>query len=119
MTGGVVLVLGTIGRNFAAGMTGGLAYVFDEDGSFAGRCNAELVELGRPVEEDEFNIRTLLLRHYEVTGSQRAADLLDRWETVRHQFVRVAPRGVKVTLPQAWITLRERVATERTGLERR
>jgi glutamate synthase (ferredoxin) len=109
MTGGVVLVLGTTGRNFAAGMTGGLAYVLDEEGSFPTRCNGDLVDIGELDEGDETNIRALLLRHLEVTGSARAADLLDRWELMRRQFVRVAPRGVQVVLPKAWITLRERV----------
>ncbi len=114
MTGGVVLVLGITGRNFAAGMTGGLAYVFDEDGGFASRCNTDLVELGALAPDDEANIRTLLLRHLEVTGSARARDLLDRWEAVRRQFVRVAPRGVKVQLPKSWPKLRERVIKEQT-----
>jgi glutamate synthase (ferredoxin) len=113
MTGGVVLVLGATGRNFAAGMTGGLAYVFDEEGSFPTRCNAEMVELDALEAEDEFNIRALLQRHLEVTGSQRAADLLDRWDSVRSQFVRVAPRGIQVKMPKAWIELRERVASVR------
>jgi glutamate synthase (ferredoxin) len=107
MTGGVVLVLGATGRNFAAGMTGGLAYVLDEDGSFPVRCNAELVELGRLEFEDEGNIRLLLQRHHELAGSPRAADLLERWSTVRDQFVRVAPRGVQVQANRAWIKLRE------------
>src|SRR5205823_14507617 len=86
MTGGVVLVLGATGRNFAAGMTGGLAYVFDELGDFATRCNAEMVELGAIDAEDALNIRALLARHLDVTGSPRAADLLDRWESVRDRF---------------------------------
>jgi glutamate synthase (ferredoxin) len=107
MTGGVVLVLGTTGRNFAAGMTGGLAYVLDEEGSFPVRCNAELVELGRLDGVDEANIRALLQRHLEATGSPRAADLLSRWECVRGQFVRVAPRGIQVQAAQAWLKLRE------------
>jgi len=110
MTGGVVLVLGATGRNFAAGMTGGLAYVFDEEGSLATRCNAEMVELGALDADDELNIRALLTHHLELTGSPRAADLLDRWERVRGQFVRVSPRGMKVQMPQAWLDLRERVA---------
>jgi glutamate synthase (ferredoxin) len=110
MTGGVVLVLGATGRNFAAGMTGGLAYVFDEEGGFPIRCNAELVELGGLESEDEANIRALLARHLELTGSPRAADLLERWAQVRGQFVRVAPRGVQVQLPKSWLLLRERVA---------
>jgi glutamate synthase (ferredoxin) len=110
MTGGVVLVLGATGRNFAAGMTGGLAYVFDEEGSFATRCNPEMVELGAVDDEDDSNIRALLERHLELTGSLRAADLLERWQSVRGQFVRVSPRGLKVQMPQAWLELRERVA---------
>jgi glutamate synthase (ferredoxin) len=112
MTGGIVLVLGATGRNFAAGMTGGVAYVLDEDGSFPVRCNAELIELGQLDGDDEANIRTLLQRHLELTGSPRAADLLDRWEHVRDQFVRVAPRGVKIQMNQAWIKLRERVLAQ-------
>jgi glutamate synthase domain-containing protein 3 len=110
MTGGVVLVLGATGRNFAAGMTGGLAYVFDEEGSFSTRCNAELVELGMLDAEDEANVHALLASHLDATGSPRAADLLARWERVRGQFVRVSPRGLKVRMPQAWLELRERVA---------
>jgi glutamate synthase (ferredoxin) len=113
MTGGIVLVLGITGRNFAAGMTGGVAYVLDEDGSFPVRCNAELIELGRLDSEDETSIRTLLERHLELTGSPRAADLLDRWERVRDQFVRVAPRGIKIEMNQAWIKLRERVLAQK------
>jgi len=114
MTGGVVLVLGATGRNFAAGMTGGLAYVFDEDGSFSIRCNAEMVELGAPDAEDEANIHALLTSHLDATSSPRAADLLARWERVRGRFVRVSPRGMKVHMPQAWLELRERVADERS-----
>jgi glutamate synthase domain-containing protein 3 len=110
MTGGVVLVLGATGRNFAAGMTGGLAYVFDEEGSFSTRCNTEMVELGALDAEDKANIRALLARHLDVTGSPRAADLLDRWKSVCDRFVRVSPRGMKVQMPEAWLELRERVA---------
>jgi glutamate synthase domain-containing protein 3 len=106
----VVLVLGVTGRNFAAGMTGGLAYVFDEEGSFSTRCNAEMVDLGALDTEDELNIRALLVRHLDLTGSPRAADLLDRWQSVRGRFVRVSPRGMKVQMPQAWLELREHVA---------
>jgi glutamate synthase (ferredoxin) len=109
MTGGAVLVLGSTGRNFAAGMTGGIAYVFDEDASFASRCNGELVELGRLDLEDEINIRGLLARHRELTGSPRAVALLDGWERVRAQFVRVAPRGVHVQQTKSWIALRGRM----------
>ncbi len=110
MTGGVVLVLGATGRNFAAGMTGGLAYVFDEQGDFAPRCNGEMVDLGRLDEGDEANVRALLLRHHELTGSPRAADLLARWEDVRERFWRIMPKGVEaVRLPQVLVKAREQV----------
>src|SRR5262249_13183122 len=113
MTGGVVLVLGATGRNFGAGMSGGLAYVLDEEGGFATCCNTDMVEFSPLEAEDEANIRALLERHLEVTGSPRAADLLDGWERVRGQFIRVIPRGTQAKMPQAWLELRERVAAER------
>jgi glutamate synthase (NADPH/NADH) large chain len=69
-----------------------------------------MVELGAPDAEDEANIRALLTRHLDATGSPRAAELLARWERVRGRFVRVSPRGLKVQMPQAWLELRERVA---------
>ena len=110
MTGGVVLVLGPTGRNFAAGMTGGLAYVFDEDGGFLSRCNGELVEVGALDAGDEENIRALLSRHLELTGSPRAADLLARWEEVRTRFWRIVPRGLStIRLPSALVRMREQV----------
>jgi glutamate synthase (NADPH) large chain len=92
MTGGRVLVLGRTGRNFAAGMSGGIAWVFDEDGTFASRCNPELVSLETlddPTEADE--VRTLLERHRALTGSERAAAILERWDDVVRCFVRVIP----------------------------
>ncbi len=110
MTGGVVLVLGPTGRNFAAGMTGGLAYLFDEEGGFPGRCNADLVEIGALDGQDEQNIRALLARHLELTGSQCAADLLAQWATARGRFWRVRPRGIEVIkLPAVLLRERERV----------
>jgi len=115
MTGGVALVLGATGRNFAAGMTGGLAYVFDQEGSFPIRCNTDMVDLDGLDANDEANIRALLLRHLEVTGSPRAADLLGRWETVRGRFVRVLPRGMKAEMPKAWLKLRGREVEAKTA----
>ena len=110
MTGGVVVVLGPTGRNFAAGMTGGLAYVFDEDGRFDSRCNTEFVDL-KPVDvQDDDDLRALLQRHLELTGSPRAADLLQRWDEVRGQFWRVHPRALEtVGRPAALLKLRESV----------
>jgi len=92
MTGGKVVILGRTGRNFAAGMSGGLAWVFDKDGTFRSRCNLELVGLEAmtdPAEIDE--VRTLIERHRDLTGSQRAAEILAGWDQNIACFVRVIP----------------------------
>jgi glutamate synthase domain-containing protein 3 len=96
MTGGVVVVLGPTGRNFAAGMSGGLAYVLDEGGGFASRCNAELVGLG-PVEDDA-RLRTLVEEHLARTGSSVAARLLTDWESSLGRFVQVLPHDYRRAL---------------------
>jgi glutamate synthase (NADPH) large chain len=119
MTGGIVAVLGRTGRNFAAGMSGGIAYVYDEDGSFATRCNPAMVELsaidpqrdpedgagrpdqrsrnvddfgmGDPLRHDAERLRILLERHVLHTGSKRARALLDDWSNALGKFVKVMP----------------------------
>ncbi len=116
MTGGVVVVLGRTGRNFAAGMSGGIAYVHDEDGDFERRCNTDIVELepvlraasaagagagaefaGRPdyhpdmTRFDEERLRGLVERHLHYTGSERARRLLEDWEREIARFVKVMP----------------------------
>jgi glutamate synthase (NADPH/NADH) large chain len=90
MTGGVVVVLGPTGRNFAAGMSGGVAFVLDEDGALARRCNLGLVEL-EPVAEraDLLLLRRLVRRHARLTGSARARALLQDWDATSTRFVRV------------------------------
>ncbi len=113
MTGGTVLVLGATGRNFAAGMSGGLAYVYDEDGSFAGRCNQAQVALdpvlnadeqlaaGIPLHQgltDEALLQRLLKRHQALTGSARAAALLEQWNVARTRFVKVFPHEYRRAL---------------------
>jgi glutamate synthase (ferredoxin) len=114
MTGGVVLVLGPTGRNFAAGMTGGLAYVHDELGSFPVRCNTDLVEMGTIDAEDEANIRALLERHVELTGSPRAAALLTNWGKERATFWRIRPRGaIAGKLPLTLLQVRNRAVNNR------
>ena len=109
MTGGTVAVLGKTGRNFAAGMSGGVAYVYDEDGQFARRCNTAMVAL-EPVLSaadqkttggasgawhngvaDETQLRKLLEEHNRWTGSKRARELLDTWDQARGRFVKVFP----------------------------
>jgi glutamate synthase domain-containing protein 2/glutamate synthase domain-containing protein 1/glutamate synthase domain-containing protein 3 len=101
MTAGVVVVLGEVGRNFAAGMTGGVAYVFDEHGSFRTRCNRELVELVRIAEHNSQAVRALIERHYEMTGSPRACELLSNWERSRDLFWQVVTQAEAARLADA------------------
>ncbi len=93
MTGGVVAVLGEVGRNFAAGMSGGVAYVFDELGSFRNRCNRELVRVVAVSDYEAQEARCLIERHCEATGSPRAFDLLKSWQSSRTLMLRIAPHA--------------------------
>jgi len=94
MTGGIVAVLGDTGRNFAAGMSGGIAYVFDGEGDFDERLNTDMVELERELgERDEAALRRLVENHAAYTDSDRAAELLENWEQVVGQFVKVMPEA--------------------------
>ncbi|EKU83761.1 glutamate synthase-related protein [Massilia timonae] len=120
MTGGTVVVLGETGRNFAAGMSGGVAFVYDPKGEFAGRCNTTMVNL-EPVlsakeqcdpavwhsqtrngerECDEVILRRLIERHFKHTGSTRARNLLDDWANSRSKFVKVFPTDYKRALEE-------------------
>ena len=84
-------MLGKTGRNFAAGMSGGVAYVLDEDGTFAGHCNKSMVELDPLDENDLTTVRGLIQRHFDYTHSQVAWRLLSGWrDTVKH-FIKVIP----------------------------
>src|SRR5439155_654025 len=87
--GGTVVVLGTTGRNFGAGMSGGVAYVYDEDGLFVRRCNTEMVELETVEDEDALTLHALVAEHALRTGSKRAKALLADWEAVLRKFVKV------------------------------
>jgi glutamate synthase (NADPH/NADH) large chain/glutamate synthase (ferredoxin) len=101
MTGGRVIVLGTTGRNFAAGMSGGIAYVLDEEGVFPDRCNMELVDLEEPMEADFEEIRALVMEHAARTASPVAERALAQWETLRGSWVKVFPRDYKRVLREA------------------
>jgi len=95
MTGGRVIVLGETGKNFAAGMSGGIAYVFEDGYDFAQRCNTEMVDLEYP-EEDDFNfIYMMLEKHHRYTNSVKAIELMSQWEMSRSKFVKVIPREYK------------------------
>jgi glutamate synthase (NADPH/NADH) large chain/glutamate synthase (ferredoxin) len=115
MTGGTVAILGKTGRNFAAGMSGGIAYVYDEDGQFAKRCNTAMVSLEKVLttaeqtdtisqgiwhrgETDEAQLKKLLEDHNRWTGSKRARELLDNWDLSRTKFVKVFPLEYKRAL---------------------
>jgi len=92
MTGGRVVVIGATGRNFAAGMSGGVAYVFDEDDNFKSRCNLETVTLERLDEGDLQEIEEVLKRHATYTHSDRAWQILALWEETAPKFVKVLPK---------------------------
>jgi len=126
MTGGTVAVLGKTGRNFAAGMSGGVAFVYDEDGQFASRCNLSMVSLEKVLTKaeqtatvdrgtwhngmtDEAQLRKLLEDHHRWTGSKRARELLDDWTVNRTRFVKVFPNEYKRALGE--IHYRKTLAT--------
>ncbi|TNJ38603.1 glutamate synthase large subunit [Chlorobaculum thiosulfatiphilum] len=96
MTGGKVIILGRTGRNFAAGMSGGAAYVYDVDGAFAGRCNQDMVSLSAVEAEDELEwLRSKIEQHAAVTGSDLASGLLAEWPNASQRFVKVLPNDYK------------------------
>jgi glutamate synthase (ferredoxin) len=101
MTGGRVVVLGRTGRNFAAGMSGGIAYVLDEDGDFAQRCNLQMVDLETldDAMEEDF-VKSLIARHVEFTKSARAQDILDNWNDYRQKLVKVMPLDYRRVLAE-------------------
>jgi glutamate synthase (NADPH/NADH) large chain len=141
MTGGIVVVLGKTGRNFAAGMSGGIAYVLDEDDSFASRCNMSMVEL-EPVAEEEMlserdyhhagdleghgevsvmgdlssgdaeRLRALIQRHKSFTGSDLAAKILDNWSAYLPKFRKVMPVEYRRALAEMAKAEEQRVAAE-------
>jgi glutamate synthase domain-containing protein 3 len=99
MTRGLVVVLGKTGRNFAAGMSGGLAYALDEDGSFATKCNMGMVELHPLDQQSEIaQIHALLVRHHQYTGSTVARRILDDWDDYISKFVKVMPTEYRQVL---------------------
>jgi glutamate synthase (ferredoxin) len=98
MTGGRVVILGKTGRNFAAGMSGGIAYVLDEAGDFATRCNMELVGIEKPDEEDFATLKSAIEEHAINTKSTRAAKILAEWSSFAPKFVKVMPQDYKRVL---------------------
>jgi len=99
MTGGVVVILGPTGRNFAAGMSGGIAYVLDEEGGFEERYNPDMVEL-QPVEDmtDELALHQLIEWHHYYTGSEKALNVLEHWKDMLPRFIKVMPTAYRKVL---------------------
>lgn len=99
MTGGTVVVLGSTGRNFAAGMSGGVAYVLDIDGKFESRCNLELVDLDKVEEEDDIlTLKMMIQQHQRHTSSNLAKEVLENFENLLPRFIKVFPREYKRVL---------------------
>jgi len=95
MTGGRVVVLGPTGRNFAAGMSGGIAYVYDPERTFGQRVNLQMVDVEPLDGEDNFLVQSLLERHGVETDSAVAARLLENWALEQREFVKVMPRDYR------------------------
>ncbi len=101
MTGGRVVVLGRTGRNFAAGMSGGIAYVVDEAGDFAQRCNLQMVDLeGLEDAAEEDFVKNLIARHAHITNSARARTILENWGEYREKLVKVMPLDYRRVLAE-------------------
>ena len=137
MTGGTVVVLGTTGRNFAAGMSGGIAYVYDENGDFAKKCNTSMCVLeavaphaeqektgkegwhsearGSERETDEAILKRQIERHFKFTGSTRARNILDDWNNEREKFVKVLPTEYKRALGELWAAAQTAGAPKASG----
>ncbi|KAG8069239.1 hypothetical protein GUJ93_ZPchr0005g14739 [Zizania palustris] len=117
MTGGTVIILGKTGRNFAAGMSGGIAYVYDVDGKFSTRCNFELVDLYDVVEEDDITtLRMMIQQHRLHTKSVLARDILSNFDDALPKFVKVYPRDYKRVLDNLKV---DKVAKEEEQMARK
>ena len=98
MTGGQVVILGDTGRNFAAGMNGGIAYVYDVKGKFAANCNPEMIDLDECDVSDKNELFTMLQKHFEYTGSTVAKFILEDLDNQLQHFVKVFPKDYKKAL---------------------
>ena len=99
MTGGKVVVLGKTGRNFAAGMSGGIAYIYDPDKRFSSElCNLQMVDLEQPTEIDLQELKQLIENHQRYTDSELANRLLSHWDSSAKDFVKVFPVDYKKAL---------------------
>jgi glutamate synthase domain-containing protein 3 len=112
MTGGITLVLGRTGRNFAAGMSGGFAFVYDEAGDFENHVNKGMVELEALGAEDAALVATLMEEHRARTGSRHAAALLSDWENTLTRLVKVVPLEYRRVLEEQQRAREKATATQ-------
>ena len=110
MTGGVAIILGETGQNFAAGMSGGVAYVWDVAGTFKDRVNFEMVSLDALNSEDEGIVRQYIDKHFQYTTSNVAFQITQNWEQSVKQFVKVLPKDFKLALESRGISLSQQLA---------
>ena len=115
MTGGRVIVLGRTGCNFAAGMSGGIAYVYDEDNTFKDRCNTDMVELEKVTEEDKDTVYHLLHNHLKYTKSKKAKKIIDNMHEELKKFVRVIPIEYKRILEEVKVEEKLNLSEESDG----
>ena len=111
MTGGKAIILGDAGRNFAAGMSGGLAFVYDVKGTFGINCNKEMVDLDECDLHDKNDLYSLIQRHFEYTGSTVAKFILDDFNNQLKNFVKVFPKDYKRVLMSSH-TVKQEVKTK-------
>ncbi|MDX1937608.1 MAG: glutamate synthase large subunit [Flavihumibacter sp.] len=109
MTGGRVVILGDTGRNFAAGMSGGIAYIYDVKGKFAGNCNKEMVDLDLVNEKDAVELKEMIQKHFDYTGSAVAKFVLNDFDNQVQHFVKVFPKDYKKVLLQKAGGVKEKV----------
>ena len=98
MTGGKAVILGSTGRNFGAGMSGGIAYIYDIDGNFVNNCNNETFEIETLLKEDEKDLKDLIKKHLDYTESNVASTILKSWDNEKGKFVKVMPTDYKRVL---------------------
>ena len=98
MTGGIAVILGSTGRNFAAGMSGGIAYVYDVNGQFEKMCNKEMIDLDALDAEDALVLNKMIAKHHDFTSSTVAKFVLDDFENQLKNFIKVFPKDYKKVL---------------------
>jgi glutamate synthase domain-containing protein 3 len=98
MTGGKAVILGSTGRNFGAGMSGGIAYIYDKDKDFDKNCNKETFEIESLLEEDLKDLKELITNHFTYTGSVVAEKIIESWDIEVERFIKVMPTDYKRVL---------------------